>query len=740
MKIRSRLLLFILYVLLPATAAGVIAVWFIYAEQREAQDKTLAEAARVLSHLVDTQLESSEQFLTALVGSPDLASGNLQRFHEHAKALSLNGQSTIILSSLDGRMLLNTRLPLDAPSGLLDPGLVDIRNAIGPRTTAFSDLFFAPIARRYDVAVQVPVVVDGSVRYYLSRGIEAQAFQRFLLRQGFPDTWIASIVDRNGRVIARSVNSEQYIGRSATGTLLEKIRRGSPSGINEGFTLEGQPVKAFFHRAPRSNWTVVLSVPTAELMRPALHASLLLAGLIALTFLGAFILSRRQLASFLAPIHRLRDDAQRLGQGNAVTPFVSGLDELDLVNRSMVGASSELRDARATMERRVAEAIASTERAQRTLLHSQKLEALGRLTGGVAHDFNNVLQTLTSALQLVTLEANPAKLPDRIAVCRNAVERAAALVAQLRAFGRTQDAYLQTLRADDALASALPMLENSLPSAVRLGTVIADDLWPINIDATQFELALLNLVINARDAIAGQGQITIEASNHIEKGGDNPLRPGAYVCIRIIDTGAGMSPDVLARAFDPFFTTKPVDKGSGLGLAQAYGFATQAQGMLRLESTVGAGTIASLYLPRAHDDRAPAARSTRQEETHGVPALNATVLFVEDDSLVRESVAPILEEAGAIVLRAQNGQEALRIIESGQQVDVLFSDIVMPGELNGVMLAKQVRERYPQIAVLLATGYFEKEIDLPGVRLLTKPYDARSAIDELARAVKRSLA
>jgi CheY-like chemotaxis protein len=203
----------------------------------------------------------------------------------------------------------------------------------------------------------------------------------------------------------------------------------------------------------------------------------------------------------------------------------------------------------------------------------------------------------------------------------------------------------------------------------------------------------------------------------------------------VADTGAGMPPDVLARAFDPFFTTKPVDKGSGLGLAQAYGFATQSGGTLQLDSAVGAGTTARLYLPRAQHEAA-AAPAARDDAARG-PALDGAVLFVEDDHLVRESVVPILEQAGATVLCAPDGAEALRLLASGRAVDVLFSDIVMPGEHDGVTLARHVRAHYPHIAVVLATGYVDKDVELPGIRLLTKPYTAQAAVDVLARSMPR---
>ncbi|MEH6435837.1 hybrid sensor histidine kinase/response regulator [Massilia sp. DD77] len=736
MSIRLRLILLIASVLLPAFAAGAIAVWFVYAEEQDAQERSLSEAARVLAQLVDNELRNSANILQALSTSPDLADGDLGRFYSHARTLSADGRNPISLSDLRGRQILNTRLPFGTPGRTINGRLFELRQQAGPSRPLVSDLFFSALGQRHEFAIQAPVFVQGELRHYLSRRMEAKELQRFLGRQGFPDKWITSLVDRQGTVIARSLHVEQFIGKRATGELARKIAAGMEQGTNDGVSLDGTRVKAFFYRAPMSEWTIILSVPVAELNGPALRASLLLAALFTLILAAALALTQRYLRRILAPVHRLRDDAQRLGRGDAVTPFASGLAELDVVNTTLVRASGELRAANANMEKRVAEAIESTERAQRALLHSQKLEALGRLTGGVAHDFNNVLQTLTAALQLIAIEANPDRLPDRIAVCKRAVDRAAALVAQLRAFGRTQDAYLQTVRADEAVSSALPMLRNSLPSAIRLDTAIASGAWAVRIDLTQFELALLNLVLNARDAIEGQGLITVRVENHHEHGAaDGPVPAGEYVRIEIADTGAGMTPEVLAKACDPFYTTKPVDKGSGLGLPQAYGFASQSYGTLVLRSAVGAGTTASLYLPRAAPGAVAQALPAGRDGASASPGLAATVLFVEDDSLVRDSVMPILEQAGAEVLCARNAEDALRLLEAGHQVDILFTDIVMPGKLNGVMLAKQVRERFPHIALVLATGYFAEHFELPEATLLTKPYQASDVLEALRRAI-----
>lgn len=735
MNIRSRLIVLVLSVLLPAFAAGGMAVWFVYAKQLRAQEESIAEASRVLAQLVDNELESSEYFLKALTASPDLADGNLERFYQHIKLLSNNGQSTLILSSPEGQQLLNTRLPFGSPPRTINPQLLELRRMADPYRTIVSDLFLSPLGKRYDFAVQVPVVINDTVRYYMSRGVAAIELQRFLNNQGFPASWVASVTDRQGTVIARTSNPERFVGKTATGALLEKILQKDSSGINEGVSLEGQAVKGFFHRAPKSEWTIILSVPSSELMRPALHASLLLAVLTLLVLLGALLLTHRYVKGTLIPIQRLRSDAGSLGQGKPVEPYVSGLQEFDEVSATLSYASLQIREAKTELERRVAEAIDSTERAQRALLQSQKLEALGRLTGGVAHDFNNVLQTLTSSLQLIQLEARPEKIPERIATCEKAIARAASLVAQLRAFGRIQEVYQETIQPDDVVMSIFAMLESTLPRTITLTTRIDQQVWPITVDRTQLELALLNLVMNGRDAITEDGVIDIQVSNHVQAVSDAQLSPGDYVRISVSDNGEGMSPEVLSKAFDPFFTTKSVDKGSGLGLPQAYGFAIQSKGMLVLKSNVDTGTTATLLLPRARTD-SKVNTYTAAHSPSAPRALQATILFVEDDPLVQDSVLPILENTGAKVLCACNGEEALRILGKEARVDVLFTDIIMPGPTNGLALAKHARENYPGMAIVLATGYFSESIDLPDARLLTKPYQANEAVEMIAEALR----
>jgi CheY-like chemotaxis protein len=375
--------------------------------------------------------------------------------------------------------------------------------------------------------------------------------------------------------------------------------------------------------------------------------------------------------------------------------------------------------------------VSAAERAQRALLQGQKLEALGRLTAGIAHDFNNVLQTLSTAMQLINRTADRARVQALVETCNRAIERATVLTGQMRAFGKVQDARLETIHPGKAIDLAMSLLKSALPGNIDLEVRTADALWPVTVDPLQLELALLNIVINARDAMPAGGAVTMDLQNDVFDAPHCGIGPGEYVHIAITDSGSGMSADVLSRALEPFYTTKAVDKGTGLGLPQAYGFATQAHGTLVLHSTEGKGTTVSIYLPRATTVASDLARTDFE-----LPARSGTgtLLFVEDDDLVREAVGPALSNAGFSVVIASSGDEALALLESGLSIDLVFSDIVMPGTINGVDLARIVRARFPHVHIVLATGYTDARANISGVRLLAKPYNIMEAIQMLAVA------
>jgi CheY-like chemotaxis protein len=270
-----------------------------------------------------------------------------------------------------------------------------------------------------------------------------------------------------------------------------------------------------------------------------------------------------------------------------------------------------------------------------------------------------------------------------------------------------------------------------LRQGISLEVDCADDLWPVTIDPLQFDLALLNLSINARDAMSEGGALRIRVRNctlepTLERTG------GDYVLVTVADSGCGMTPEVLAHALDPFFTTKAPGQGTGLGLPQAYAFATQSRGCLVLSSTVDVGTTVDIYLPRSSQPLSPPARLHGETRVQALPPAAGRVLFVEDDPLVREAVVRGLEDAGFDVLAADSGDKALALIEAGLDTDVVFSDIVMPGQVSGIDLAAFLRERRPGLPVVLATGYTDQRAAVPGVQVLAKPYEIAQLVELLA--------
>lgn len=728
MRIRTRLLVLILAILVPTFTAATLAVGYVYLEERQAQENGVKEAVRAFALLVDNELETKEGTLLALATSPSLARGDLAEFERHARVLAPTAETAIILHSPDGRQLVNTRAAPGTPLPTRRISNMDeLMAKYGPDRTLVSDLFLAPVGGRHDFALQVPVRINGSIRYFLSMGVNASTLQELMTEQRFPATWVASIIDRQGRIVARSRDAEQFRGRSVSGTALQNFAA-RVEGVFAGRNLSGTPATAFFSTVPDSQWRVLVSIPKSELQRVPLHAAAYLAGIMAALLVLAALLARRFGKRAIAPIEYLGRSAEDLGQGREVAYAPQGIAEIDAVAHRMADASLQIRRAQAELEQRVAEAVAASEHAQEALMRGQKLEALGRLTGGIAHEFNNLLQTLTTALQMAALTSTQPKVQGLIETCKRTVNRATALTGQLGSFGRVQDARLLTVDPSEQLRNAVQLIRNVLRQGIALELACEDDLWPVTVDPLQFDLAMLNLAINACDAMPDGGHLAIGARNCVleptaERSG------GDYVLVTVQDTGTGMAPEVLARALDPFFTTKAHGKGTGLGLAQAYAFATQSQGALALSSTPGQGTRVELHLPRSNLPLSP-------QPGRGTPAealqANGRILFVEDDALVREAVVHALEEAGFDVLVAADGERALAMIEKGLEVDVAFSDIVMPGRISGIDLAGILRERRPGLPVVLATGYTDQRVTVPGVQVLAKPYEIGQLVELLS--------
>ncbi|WP_175160417.1 hybrid sensor histidine kinase/response regulator [Paraburkholderia fynbosensis] len=405
-------------------------------------------------------------------------------------------------------------------------------------------------------------------------------------------------------------------------------------------------------------------------------------------------------------------------------------------NGELVGFAKITRDI--TERRRASEQLEQT---QKALFQAQKMEALGKLTGGVAHDFNNVLQVMRGNLEL--LESRHGRddwSAERLGNALDAVDRGAKLASQLLAFGRQQPLEPVVINPARQLQALDDLLRRVLGERVEIESVVAGGLWNTIADPHQLENVILNLAINARDAMPDGGKLTLELANatlddeYVLALAD--VSAGQYVMLAVTDAGTGMSREVMERAFDPFFSTKPEGRGTGLGLSMAYGFVKQSGGHIRLYSEVGEGTTVKIYLPRSTGTAVEARRSTGGVLKHG----SETILVVEDDLKVQSTVVELLSGLGYAVLKANDAEQALTVVASGVHIDLLFTDVVMPGALRSPEMARRAVQMLPGLKVLFTSGYTQNAIVHggrldAGVELLSKPYSRR----QLAAKVRQVL-
>ena len=370
---------------------------------------------------------------------------------------------------------------------------------------------------------------------------------------------------------------------------------------------------------------------------------------------------------------------------------------------------------------------------EEALRQAQKMESLGQLTGGVAHDFNNLLAVFANGLHLLEANVGPEQRQRVFAGMRRAIARGSGLTRQLLAFSRRRAVNAEAIDLATQLLGMRDMLARSLRGDIDVAMDFAADLWPVEVDAGEFELAVLNLCVNARDAMASGGTITIRAKNLVEVGQDGGR--AEFVRLSILDTGCGMPPEVLARVFEPFFTTKDVGKGSGLGLPQVYGFAQQSGGRVSIDSEVGAGTEVTLLLPRSLQLPAACVDAAAVACERVDAAARGQVLLVEDDHEVAALTREMLTHLGFSVIYAASPAAALGALANERSIDVVLSDILMPGGTNGLELAREIRRRQPALPVVLVTGYAEavSGMEKDEFQLLHKPY----SLDGLSHALGR---
>jgi PAS domain S-box-containing protein len=394
------------------------------------------------------------------------------------------------------------------------------------------------------------------------------------------------------------------------------------------------------------------------------------------------------------------------------------LDAIRSDDGTLIGFAKVTRD---MTEKREADVRLQESREQ--LFRSQKMEALGQLTGGLAHDFNNLLTAILGACELgIRNLHHPEKVRKMLEGVKGSAQRGASLTKQLLAFARAQPLQMQQIDLKQFFSDVTTLLRPSLRSNIEVVTEISDLLWPIDADAGALELAILNLAFNARDAMKEGGSLKISAHNQVLEGEPEGLH-GEHVVLKVSDTGSGMSRDVIDRVFEPFFTTKGYGEGTGLGLSQVFGFVKQIGGVITADSEPGHGSTFTLYLPASHGSAATKGHANGHHSGH--------VLIVEDDMVVAELAAGMFGELGFESVVTHSAKEALEKLSSGTRPKLIFSDIVMPGGISGLELARKVRDRFPELPILLTTGYSEQVTGNHGFPVLQKPYE----MDGLAGAV-----
>jgi signal transduction histidine kinase len=724
------LALFSAALLAPALVVIAVLSWRSARASQGRIDRAVRDEARAVAGAFDRAIAADRIMLTTLASAPSATPATAVAFRDRARAIAPATDSTlaILLRLPDGRIVADTRTEGGAPR----PFVTDVDEVVRrSRRPMVSNTVIDPLTGARDLAVVAPVL-DGDRVAALLTVLRPAAHQLALLRGSVPqDVVAASWSDRNGIVLARTRDHAQWSGTPITPQLRRALV--AESGTWTGPSHEGIPLLGGYARSVESGWLVAVGVERRRLAAP-LQQSVATIGsaLLLLALLGAWLayaVGRR----ITGPVLALADDAAQLGRVGALAPRAFGVREVDGVHAALVSAAAAVAQREAALALLNSELEARVQERTAELVQLRKTESIGQLTGGIAHDFNNLLAVVLGNLSLVKkrLPVDDARTRQLVEHAIQGAQRGAALTQRMLSFARRQALAMAPVDVPALVHGMRDLLERSVGPGVTLVLDLADALPPARTDANQLELALLNLAINARDAMPDGGTLRLAASRAAIRDGAHALADGDYVRIDVVDSGTGMPPEVQARATEPFYTTKGVGKGTGLGLPMVLGLAQQCGGALTIASAPGAGTTMTLHLPVATQPvPTPVAIPVVVEATVTTPR---RVLVVDDDALVRANVVAMLEDLGHDAIDAGSAEEALGLLRTGARVDVVVTDHAMPG-MTGLELAARLAQERPTLPVVLATGF----ADLPeGTRIavprLAKPFTQ----DELARALNR---
>jgi signal transduction histidine kinase/ActR/RegA family two-component response regulator len=753
---RTILFLIALAGILPAIVFSGVLLKRFAEDERLRTERALIDSTRGIARGIDAQFTAAEAAILALSTSVLLDAGNLPEFEKRIRRTAAETGHDFTLTDIDGRQLLNTLLPEGQPTDRDDPALW--APVFLQRRTVISNVIEGRLSKRLFAAVAVPVVRNGAVKWALAARLYSKDFTSVMEEPGVPSNWIISIVDRNGRQLMRSQGNDQSAGKPLAPEWINYMRTGG-TGVLRTTSLEGMPLIATVQYAPKSQWAAVVGLPSSSLEAPmwdTLSQLLIIAAVLtALSFLLAFLVARALDLS----IGVLTGAASALGRGAVIEPMDSRIKEFNAVGEVLARTSRVLKSLTTNLETQVAERTSELSESnskltaeikrrletEAQLVQMQKIEAIGQLTGGIAHDFNNMLSVVLGSLHLLQrrLQRGDTAVDKYVTAAIGGAERAANLTSRLLAFSRQQPLAPEVIDGNKLIAGMGEILRRTIPESVHIETVLAGGLWRCFADTPGLENAVINLAVNARDAMPGGGKLTIETANAALDDAYAATHPdvkaGQYVMIAVADTGSGMPPDVIARAIDPFFTTKPAGQGTGLGLSQVHGFIKQSGGHVAIYSEPGHGTTIKLYLPRQFGPSESVPRRRLQGADVAVSSNNETLLVVEDDAEVRKLAIDMLGELGYTTIASENAVEALAMIDAHPEIVLMLTDVVMPG-MNGRLLANEARLRRPGLPVLFTTGYTRNAIVHhgvldPDVHVIIKPY----TLETLAAKVQELL-
>jgi signal transduction histidine kinase/CheY-like chemotaxis protein len=725
--------------MLPAFLAAGWVIGQTYQNEKELLEDSLRSTTRALSWVVGRDLARRADLARVLAESQtldagaDLSAESLARFAVQARRAQGLGASWVELRSPAGLLLSTRNTAGDAIAATPRP--VGEAPQMVDEPTVYP-LYDTGDGAGFRAAVVHPVQRGGKTVLNIVVSVLPAELQALIDRQTLPAYAIAAIVDHQGVLVARYPGGARFVGTSATPDMRARFRQQN-QGRFESVSLDGVASVGYYANAPQG-WTYLTALPRERYMSavPSALVPLLLAAvvLLALALGGALWVAR----SISGPVCSLRQLAARMRAGELTEDQPSGITEIDQVASALHHTAIELHSARVHLERQVEDAVARTRIAEQRISQGLRTEALGRLTGGVAHDFNNTLGIISNSAHLIERLDTTGAMQAPLAATMRAVDVGSHLTQNLMRFAGRQRVRVQPLALCAYLGDAQELIKIVLGSRVQLSVHCAPGVPHITVDPSELELALINLSLNARDAMPKGGQVRIQVRlADAAESADLPLGP--YVRLAMSDNGIGMDPDTLSRIFEPFFTTKPVGKGSGLGLSQVLGFCQQAGGSAAMLSRLGEGATVSMLLPATQQPAAVDLPPPAQVELgESRPIAGLRLLLVEDVVDLAETTEQLLKAYGFVVVRALSAEQALQCADRGDAFDVVLSDVVMPGEMDGLVMARRLRQRHPQLPIVLISGYSTALVEAFDFTVLNKPCAPGEVLAALKQAIDQA--